>query len=203
MPAACSRASRTVGAAVTVGRAMPAGPIRRAGGTAAHAEGPRVVAGRRDRPQVTGGAWVNGRGACRAPARGGAPRPGVRLARAAGPEVGEDLVDHRRLGDERDEPHRAVAGRAHQRVHLKDLLEERRPPAGGLCRRQPRCGNHRRRPVRRCGRRLPPRAPWAIGIPAIVPRGDVALVRNVHQDPGQELQRVHRLGARRGPLRLV
>jgi hypothetical protein len=30
----------------------------------------------------------------------------VRLTAGAGLEVGEDLVDHRRLGDERDDPHR-------------------------------------------------------------------------------------------------
>lgn len=38
-----SRASRTVGSAVTVGERCRRGPICRAGGTAAHAEGPRVV----------------------------------------------------------------------------------------------------------------------------------------------------------------
>ena len=50
----------------------------------------------------------------------------MRLTGGAGPEVGEDLVDHRRLGDAGDEAHRAVAGRTCQRVHLNDLLEERR-----------------------------------------------------------------------------
>ena len=54
---------------------------------------------------------------------GGAPWPGVRLTGSAGPEVGEDLVDHRRLGDEGDDAHCAVAGRARQRVHLKELLD--------------------------------------------------------------------------------
>jgi hypothetical protein len=55
---------------------------------------------------------------------------GARRASArAGPEVGDDLVDHRRLGDERDNAHRAVAGRARQWVHLEDLLEEGCRPA--------------------------------------------------------------------------
>jgi len=36
------------------------------------------------------------------PRRWGAPRLGVCLARGAGPEVREDLVDHRRLGNERE-----------------------------------------------------------------------------------------------------
>jgi general secretion pathway protein A len=35
----------------------------------------------------------------------------VATVRRAGAEVREDLVDHRRLGDEGDDAHRAVAGR--------------------------------------------------------------------------------------------
>jgi hypothetical protein len=38
--------------------------------------------------------------------------------------MGEDLVDHRHLGDEGNDAHRAVAARARQRVHLEDLLKE-------------------------------------------------------------------------------
>jgi hypothetical protein len=41
--------------------------------------------------------------------------------------VGEDLVDYRRLRDEGDDAHRAVAGRrARERVHCEHLLEEGR-----------------------------------------------------------------------------
>jgi hypothetical protein len=40
--------------------------------------------------------------------------------------VGEDLVDHRRLGNERDDAHRAVAGRTRERVDLNELLQEGR-----------------------------------------------------------------------------
>ena len=47
---------------------------------------------------------------------------------------------------------------------------------------------------------LPPHATGAIGIPAIVPRRDVALVGKVDPHPGQELQRVGGLGARRRTL---
>ena len=54
----------------------------------------------------------------------------------AGAEVRHDLVDHRRLRDEGDDPHDAVARGARERVDLEELLEERRPPAGGLRRRQ-------------------------------------------------------------------
>ena len=159
-----------------------------------------------DRRSVGGRAW----GACRTPARGGprrwgAPWPGVRLTGGAGSEVGEDLVDHRRLRDEGDDAHRAVAGGTRERVDLEDLLEERRPPAGGLRRRESgrRGDGGWPRPV--CGgeRRLVPRAPRAVGIPAIVPRGDVALVGDVHQHPGQERERVDGLGARRRALGLV
>jgi hypothetical protein len=209
-------ASRAVRSAVRTGDPGPAGPRDRSGETAAHAGGPRVVAGPRGRTQVTRGASAERRrsvggtawGACRAPARGGprrwgAPWRGVRLTGGAGPEVGEDLVDHRRLGDAGDDAYRAVAGRARQRVHLKDLLEERRPTAAGLGRRESGRGDHGGWPVRGGGCRLVPHATGAVGIPAIVPRGDVALVGDVHQHPGQELERVGGFGARRRALGLV
>jgi len=71
----------------------------------------------------------------------GAPRPGVRLTGNAGPKMHEDLVDHRRLGDERDDPHGAMARRARQRVDLENLLLEGRPSAAGLGRRESSCGD--------------------------------------------------------------
>jgi len=43
----------------------------------------------------------------------------------------------------------------------------------------------------------------AVGIPAVVPRRDVALIGDIDQHPGQELQRVNGLGARRRALRLI
>jgi hypothetical protein len=67
----------------------------------------------------------------------GAPRRGVRLTGGAGPEVREELVDHRRLRHERDEAHRAVAGRACERVDLEDLLEERRRRAFAIANNVP------------------------------------------------------------------
>jgi hypothetical protein len=121
---------------------------------------------------------------------------------SAGPEVGEDLVDHRRLGDAGDDAHGAVAGRTCQRVHLKDLLEEGRPAAAGRSRRElwrgDDGGQHRGG-----GLGVTPHPARAVGIPAIVPRRDMALVRNVYEHPGEELQRVGGLGARRWPLGLV
>ena len=121
---------------------------------------------------------------------------GVRLAGGARAEVREDLVDHRRLGDARHDPHGTVAGRARERIDLEDLLEQRRPAAGGLGGRQSWRGDdggrHRRR-----GGRLAPHPARAVGIPAVVRCRDVPLVGDVHQHPGQELKRVHGLGARR------
>ena len=118
-----------------------------------------------DRRRVGGRA----RGACGAPVRGGprrwgAPRPTVRLAGAAGPKVGEDLVDHCRLGDERDDPHRAATRRTGERVHLEDLLEEGCPAAAGLGRRQSRRGDDHRRPSRGGERRLLPHAARTVRI---------------------------------------
>ena len=37
----------------------------------------------------------------------GPPRPGARLVGGAGPEVNQDLADHRRLGDAGDDAHGA------------------------------------------------------------------------------------------------
>jgi len=128
---------------------------------------------------------------------GRTPRGGVGRGRGAGAARREDPVDHGGLGDARDDPHGPATRRARQRVAREDLLPQGRPPAGRLGRRQPGCGHHRGRIVRRGGRRLPPHAQRAIGLPAIVPRGDVPRVRHVHAHPGEALQRVHGLGARR------
>ncbi len=125
----------------------------------------------------------------------GGPRPGVCLARGAGPEVREDLVDHRRLGNERDEPHGAMAGRTRQRVDLEDLLEQGRPPAAGLGRRESWRGDDGGQ-RRGGGLGLTPHSARAAGIPAIVPRRDMPLLRNVHEHSRQELERVSGLGPR-------
>jgi hypothetical protein len=55
------------GASVAVGGRTPPRPIGGTGGTAAHAEGPLVMAGCRGRLQVTSAAPSDGRGACAAP----------------------------------------------------------------------------------------------------------------------------------------
>jgi hypothetical protein len=137
----------------------------------------------------------------RGPALLGASRGGGRGDARA--EVGEDLVDHRGLGDEGDDPHRAMAGRARERVDFEDLLKQGRPPAGGLGRRQPWRRDEGERPFPRGRHHLLPHATRPIGIPAVVPRRDVARVGDVHEHPGEELERVGGLGPRRRALRIV
>ncbi len=75
------------------------------------------------------------------------------------------------------------------------------PPARGLGGREPRRGHHRHRSIGTGGLCLTTYPARAVGIPAIVPRGHVALVRDVDQHARQELQRVGCLGTRRGRLR--
>ena len=43
----------------------------------------------------------------------------VRRVYRAGAAVGAELVDHRRVGDALDNPHRTVAGRTRERVDLE------------------------------------------------------------------------------------
>jgi hypothetical protein len=124
----------------------------------------------------------------------------VRLARGARPAMREDPVDHRDLGDERDDPHGAMAGRARQRVDLEHLLQQGRPPAGGLGRRESWRGDDQGWRIGCGGLGLTPHPARTVGVPAVVPRGDVALVGNVHEDPSEELERVGGFGPRRRAL---
>ena len=98
------------------------------------------------------GASADGRGA----------RDTPRLAGGPSAEVRGDLVDHRGLGDERDDPHGPETHRTRERVDLKDLLQERRPAGGDLARREARREDHRRRHVDCRVLRLPrrPRGDW-------------------------------------------
>ena len=87
-------------------------------------------------------------------------------------------------------------------VDFEELLQERRPPACGLGRRQSWFGNDRRCTC--LGRLfLAAHAARVVGIPTVLPCGDVTLVRDVDQDPGEELQRVRRFGAGGGAVGLV
>jgi len=112
----------------------------------------------------------------------------------------EDPVDHRDLGDDRDDPHGAMAGRARQRVDLEHLLQQGRPPAGGFGRRESWRGDDQGWRIGCGGLGLTPHPARTVGVPAVVPRGDVALVGNVHEDPSEELERVGGFGPRRRAL---
>ena len=72
------------------------------------------------------------------PGRGPASMGGS-AARGAGPEIREDPVDHQRLGDERDDPHGAMAGRARERVDLENLLQGAATQTA-VCTWNPECG---------------------------------------------------------------
>jgi hypothetical protein len=50
---------------------------------------------------------------------------------------------------------------------------------------------------------LTPQPARAVGIPARIPCRDIPLVRNVHEHPSQELERVGGIGPRCWPIRLV
>lgn len=75
--------------------------------------------------------------------------------------------------------------------------------AAGFGRRESRRGEDHGRRLERDGLRLPPHPTRAVGIPAVVARRDMPLVGDVHEHPGQELERVGGLGPRRSPLRLM
>ncbi len=129
---------------------MPAGPMSRAGGTAAHADGPRVVAERRGRAQRTGAASADERGG------------------RAGPQLAGARVD----GGLRGPACAAREARVRRWVRIWSITDVWVMPA-----------------TRRS-------APWQVGHLS-------GSIGDVHEDSGEELQRVGGLGARRWPLGLV
>ena len=104
--------------------------------------------------------------------------------------MSQDLVDHGPLRDEGDEAHGAVARWARERVDCEALLPPGRPAVGRLGRLPSWRGDDHGRRIGHDGLGLAAHAARAIGVPAVVPRGHVALVRNVGQRPRQELQGV-------------
>ena len=86
--------------------------------------GGRPDGGFRGRPVSAGpvGRGGSSRGARsrRSPGRGRTPRVAAGRRRDAGAELREDLVDHRRLRDEGDESHEAVAAGSRQGVDFND-----------------------------------------------------------------------------------
>jgi hypothetical protein len=90
-------------------------------------------------------------------------------ARVAGPGVREDLLDHRRLCDEGDKAHRAVAGRARERVDRNELLQEDRPSAGSFGRRESCGGDDQGWRIGGGGLCLTSHPARTVGIPAVGP----------------------------------
>lgn len=95
------------------------------------------------------GGWASSR---RGPGRRHPGRWRTARPSGTGPEVRQDLVDHRALGDDRHDPHGALARRARERVHLEELPQECRPAAGGLGGCGPGWGDDRPRRVGPNGR---------------------------------------------------
>jgi hypothetical protein len=58
------------------------------------------------------------------------------------------------------------------------------------------------RRIGRAGLHRTPSPAWPIGLPAVVPRGDAAVVGNAHEDPVQERERVGGLGPAVDPSEL-
>lgn len=96
----------------------------------------------------------------------------------------------------------AAAG-TRQGRHLEDPSQQLGPPSPGSvdCFGEGLDTHERSFAVR--VEALAPPATHPRGVPAIVALEDLALVRNVADDPGQELQDIRGLGARRRPGRLV
>lgn len=84
------------------------------------------------------------------------PPCALRAARVRRCATNRPITD--RLGDERDEPHRAMAGRARERVDLGNLLQEGRQSAGGLGRRESWGGDDQEWRIGCCGLGLSPHA---------------------------------------------
>ncbi len=116
----------------------------------------------------------------------------------------ENLVDYRALGNEREDPHGATTGRTGERVHFVDAPQELGPPPPRLAERQrlalgdlDRCG------LDVGGGRLATDAAWPIGVPPVIARHHLVLVRDVRHEAREELQRIDGLCARRRPVAFV
>jgi hypothetical protein len=99
-------------------------------------------------------------------------------------QVTDDPVDDRRLGQESDNLHPPAAAGASERVHFIDLPYHLGPALG---RDGPKLlldhPERNRNPAR-----LPDLPPVGIGIESVIAHRDLALVRNMGSDPGDELQ---------------
>jgi len=101
----------------------------------------------------------------------------------------DDPVHHGIVGEESDDLHRGAALRADHRVNLIDLADHLGPALGGDG-PQLILDNPQRKSLKTC---LPDLASMGIGVEAVISHCDLALVRNMGSDPGDELQVVHPL----------
>jgi hypothetical protein len=117
-------------------------------------------------------------------------RPGRAPVRAPRPEMRQDPIDDRRQRDARDDPHRAAARGAHERIHLVDLPQQLGPPVRRLGATERARGHQHDGRVRVRWRCLPPPHPArAIGIPAVVALRDLALIGDVCEHSRQKLHK--------------
>jgi hypothetical protein len=102
----------------------------------------------------------------------------------------DNPIDHGIVGEESDDAHLAAALRADHRVNLIDLADHLGPAPG---RDGPELFLHH--PERDSLRACLDLASMGVGVQPIIPHRDLALIRDMGGDPGDELQVVH-------PLRL-
>jgi len=104
-------------------------------------------------------------------------------------EMTDDPVDCLRLFDKRYDSHLTSTGGAQQRIHFIDFADHLSPGFGGH--KQRLFFNDRGR--RECRVSLAYLSSVGIGVKAVVADHDLAFVRNMGSDSGDELQIVHRL----------
>lgn len=96
----------------------------------------------------------------------------------------DDSIHHLMVGEERDDLHGAAAVRPQHLVNLIDLTDHLSPALGGD---GPELLLDNEEGRKRQSRLLD--LPWmGVGVEAIVTQGDLALVRHMGDDPGNELQ---------------
>ena len=104
-------------------------------------------------------------------------------------EVVNDAIDYGEIGEESNDPHRAAALRADHRINFIDFTDHLGPAVG---RDRPELLLHH--PERESLKaRLLDLPPMGIGVEAAISHRDLALVRYMGSDPGNEFQIVHPL----------
>jgi len=104
-------------------------------------------------------------------------------------QVVDDAVHHREVGEERDDLHAAAAPRADHGINFIDFPDHLSPALRGdgpqLFLHDPEGHRHQAR--------LLDLSPMGVGVEAIISDRDLPLIRDMGDDPGDELQVVHPL----------